>query len=118
MEICTPWFPIEGSIYVFDKTMESWRSSCKLIFLEIFLHIWRFFGDFYCNLNIYGDFLGSKFLYFSKLPTLTLDIHNPGYFLPILGLFWAIIDYLKLNPGYLPPIHRYIVTVSASPPKT
>ena len=43
------------------------------------------------------------------------DTHNPGYFLPILVLFWAISDCLQLNAGYFPPMHRHIVTVSASP---
>ena len=42
-------------------------------------------------------------------PELEADTDNPGYFPPILGLFWAILDYLRLNPGYLPPIYRHIV---------
>ena len=37
------------------------------------------------------------------------DVDNPGYFPPILGLFWAVLDYLRLIPGYLPPIHHHIV---------
>ena len=37
------------------------------------------------------------------------DVDNPGYFPPILGLFWPVFDYLRLNPGYLPPMHRHIV---------
>ena len=39
----------------------------------------------------------------------TPDVYNPGYFLPILGLIWAVLDYLRLNPGYLLPMHRHIV---------
>ena len=30
---------------------------------------------------------------------LTAGQDNPGYFPPIFGLFWAIFDYLRLNPG-------------------
>ena len=37
------------------------------------------------------------------------DEDNPGYFPPILGLFWAVLDYLRLNPGYLLLIYRHIV---------
>ena len=59
------------------------------------------------------DHLPSTATCFITMPC--ADIQNPGYFPPILGLFWAISDYLKLNPGYLPPMHRHIVTVSASP---
>ena len=39
----------------------------------------------------------------------SLEVDNPGYFQPILGLFCAVFDNLGLNPGYLPPIYRYIV---------
>ena len=40
---------------------------------------------------------------------------NPGYFPPIFGLFWAILDYLRLNPGYLPSIYRHIVIHCRTP---
>ena len=36
------------------------------------------------------------------------DIDNLGYFPPILGLFWAFSDYLRLNLGYLPLMHWHI----------
>ena len=36
------------------------------------------------------------------------DVDNPGCFPTILGLFWAVLDYLRLNPCYLPPMHRHI----------
>ena len=44
------------------------------------------------------------------------DIDNPGYFLPILGIFLAILYYLRLNPGYLPPIYRHIIMDCRCPP--
>ena len=34
---------------------------------------------------------------------------NPSYFPPILGICWAVLDYLRLNHGYFPPKHRHIV---------
>ena len=37
------------------------------------------------------------------------DVDNPGYFPLIFGVIWAVLDYLRLNPGYLPPIYRHIV---------
>ena len=37
------------------------------------------------------------------------NVDNPGYFPQIFGLFWAVLDYLRLNPGNLPPMHRHIV---------
>jgi hypothetical protein len=43
-------------------------------------------------------------------------VGNPGYFPPILGLFWAVLDYLRLIPGYLPPIYRHIVIHCQCPP--
>ena len=51
--------------------------------------------------------LVALFLAWYQLPW-SADTDNPGYFPPILGLFWAILDYLKLNPGYLPSIYRHI----------
>ena len=44
------------------------------------------------------------------------DKDNPGYFPPILALFWAISDCLGLNPGYLPPMHRHIDMYHLHPP--
>ena len=43
---------------------------------------------------------------------------NPGYFPPIFGLFWAIVDYLRLNPGLFPSIYRHIVIHCRCPPLT
>ena len=56
---------------------------------------------------------------FSKLVSMCLklylvtallpDIDNPGYFPPILGIFGAVFDNLRVKPGYLPPTHCHIV---------
>ena len=51
----------------------------------------------------------STFVELQEVALLEPDTDNPGYFPPILGLFWAILDYLRLNPGYIPPMHGHIV---------
>ena len=38
-----------------------------------------------------------------------MDLDNTGYFPPIFGLFLAVTDYLRLNRGSLPLMHRRIV---------
>ena len=43
-----------------------------------------------------------------------VPIPYPGYFLPTLGLFWDISVYLRLNSGYLPPMHRHVLSTSGS----
>ena len=58
--------------------------------------------------------LGTKSILSSSVSS-SADIYNPGYFPPILGLFWAILDYLRLDPGYLPPMHRHIVMYCRCP---
>ena len=45
-----------------------------------------------------------------------VNYHNQTYRIRAISRqFWAIFDYLKLNPGYFPPMHCRIVIVSAYP---
>ena len=47
-----------------------------------------------------------------RIPVMTPDVDNPGYFPPILGLFLAVFDYLRLHPADASS-HRHSLLVSA-----